>query len=133
MRLTQEQSEIVEKNHNLIYGYAHSRNLDIEEWYGDLAIALCEAVISYDPNKSVLSTYYYNLSDNMVSSVIRANNALKRQPDDILSLDYDYAGEDGHFTLQDIIIPTSQKSVEDTFFTNEKFKDLFEGPYGDIV
>lgn len=133
MELTPEQSEIVEENHNLIYGFAHSRGLDIDEWYGDLAIVLCNAVISHDPERSELSTHYYNAGDNLMKSKYRAISAAKRQPEDMLSLDYNYADAEGHFTLHDVVIPMGQESVEETLFTREKFKELYNGPYGDIV
>lgn len=133
MRLTEEQSLVVEENHNLIYGYAHRRGLDVEEWYGDLAVVLCEVVITHDPAKSALSTLFYNASDNMLNSSYRATNAAKRQPMDLLSLDYDYADDEGSFTLMDVIIPTGQESLDDILFTKDKYKHIFEGPYGEIV
>lgn len=48
--MTKEQQKLVEENHNLIYHMCHKYNLNIEEYYGILAIALCKAAISYDKN-----------------------------------------------------------------------------------
>ena len=39
-QLTKEQQELVEKNHNLIYGFANKNKLNIEEYYGILANTL---------------------------------------------------------------------------------------------
>lgn len=73
MKLTEEQRKIVEDNHNLIYKYCNRNNLDIDEWYGDLAIVLCEAVKLYDKNKGCLSTYVYNAFKNRVINIYRDN------------------------------------------------------------
>ena len=52
MKLTEEQKKLVEDNHNLIYGYCHRYNLNVEEYYGDLAVTLCEAAQTYKEEKS---------------------------------------------------------------------------------
>lgn len=57
--LTQEQKELAEKNHNLIYGLAYKCGIDIEEFYGVLAIGLCKAAKHYDSNRGAFSTFAY--------------------------------------------------------------------------
>lgn len=57
--LTSEQSELVENNHNLIYGCAKHYNIDINEHYGLLALGLCKAAQDYDCTKSAFNTYAY--------------------------------------------------------------------------
>lgn len=57
--LTAWQQQLVTNNHNLIYGYAHSHGLDLNEYYDLLGIALCEAVKIHDPVKGSLSTIAY--------------------------------------------------------------------------
>lgn len=47
--LTKEQQELVEKNHQLIYGFANQNGVDPEETYDVLAIGLCKAALSFDP------------------------------------------------------------------------------------
>lgn len=54
--LTNEQQKLVETNHNLIYKFAHQRNLVIDEYYDILAIGLCRAAIGYDKSKGEFST-----------------------------------------------------------------------------
>lgn len=78
MKLTEEQSKIVEENEKLIYGYAHYKGLDLEEWYGLLAIELCRAVMTHDPTQSKLTTYYYSCCDNLVRQEWRDSLAIKR-------------------------------------------------------
>lgn len=41
--LNEQQQELVEKNHDLIYWCAKNHKLDLEEYYGDLAIELFAA------------------------------------------------------------------------------------------
>lgn len=46
--LTEEQRQLAAENHDLIYAFAKQHNADLEEVYGDLAIALCRAASVYD-------------------------------------------------------------------------------------
>lgn len=49
--LTKEEREIVEDNHDLIYMVADCMELDIDDYYGLLAIALCHAAQKYKKRK----------------------------------------------------------------------------------
>ena len=49
--LSAEQQVLVEANHNLIYKYANSNNIDAEEFYGVLAIGLCKAASLFDASR----------------------------------------------------------------------------------
>lgn len=49
--LTDEERKLVEDNHELIYTVANSMGIDLEEFYGVLAIGLCHAAQSYDEKK----------------------------------------------------------------------------------
>ena len=51
--MTPEQQKLVADNCNLIYAYINRENLDFEEWYGELAFALCRAAQIYDPSFGV--------------------------------------------------------------------------------
>ena len=65
-RLTEEEAKMVEDNEKLIYWYAHLKNLDLDEWYGLLAIELCKTVRKYNPTRGGLANYYKLRSDIMV-------------------------------------------------------------------
>lgn len=54
-----DKQQIAIQNHNLIYGFAHKKQLNLDEYYDLLAIAYCEAVNIFDPNKGELSTIAY--------------------------------------------------------------------------
>lgn len=63
-RLTEEQKELVTKNHDLIYAYAHKNNISIDEYYDVLAIGLCKAASVFDETKGVFSTLAYKCMSN---------------------------------------------------------------------
>lgn len=87
MKLTDEQRKIVEENHNLIYSYCKYKKLNIDEYYGDLAIALCKVVINYNNQKSKISTYIYKAFDNTVLNKFKYENKNKKHNLQILSKD----------------------------------------------
>lgn len=65
MQLTEEQREFVAENHNLIYSFARKRGLDLEEYYGLLAIGLCKAGCMYDAERDVkFSVFAYTCMYN---------------------------------------------------------------------
>lgn len=87
MKLNDEQRVVVEENHKLIYWYAHRRNLDLEEWYGLLAIELCKTVVSHDSERGTLSTYYKIRCDNLVNKEYNKSKAKKNTHNGITTLD----------------------------------------------
>lgn len=71
--LTEEQKELVEKNHNLIYDFAHRKNiLNIDDWYGTLAVALCKAAKGYNESKGYSFTTFANkCMDNTLKDMFK--------------------------------------------------------------
>ena len=64
-KLTDDQRKLVEKNHNLIYTFARKYKINLDEYYGLLAIGLCIAARIYDPNKGLaFSTLAYQCMRN---------------------------------------------------------------------
>lgn len=62
--LTKQEQELAENNHNLIYTFANQKNLDIDNYYGILAIGLCKAAKSFDLEKGKFSTIAYSCMEN---------------------------------------------------------------------
>lgn len=85
--LTKEEQQIVTDNHNLIYGFAKRYHLDIDEWYGILAIELCNAVKKYNSSRGSLSTYYYLRAKGVMYKEYTKSQSKKRQHDDIRLID----------------------------------------------
>lgn len=57
--ITNEQQQVIEENHNLIYSFLQKYNLSVDDWYGLAAIGLCKAAITYKNGVSSFSTYAY--------------------------------------------------------------------------
>lgn len=69
--LTDEECELVTKNHNLIYSYLNKFNLS-DEYYDLCAIGLCRAAHFYDPAKEVtFSTFAFTVMSNEVKQYWR--------------------------------------------------------------
>lgn len=73
MKLTPQQKQFVEQNHNLIYSFCKKYNLNVDEWYGVAAIALCKAAIRYDNKTYKFSTFAYIVMRNDVRIEMRKN------------------------------------------------------------
>lgn len=75
-KLTKEQQQLVEDNHNLIYSYLHKRHLPIDstfDFYGDAALGLCTAAHMYNPSLGFkFSVIAYKAMETEI------NNSLKR-------------------------------------------------------
>ena len=54
--LTKKQQDLIEQNHNLIYGFANRMKLSIEDYYDILAIGMCKAASIFDETKGEFST-----------------------------------------------------------------------------
>lgn len=77
--MTEKAKALVENNHNLIYYYLNKRKMDIDEWYDILAIALCNAAISFDDSISNFSTYAMKCLNRAVCTELRVREYAKRK------------------------------------------------------
>ena len=78
--MTEEQKRLVEQHHNLIYWYLNKKKMSINEWYDILAIALCNAVISYDSDICEFATYAIKCFNTAVHTRIRLDNGVTKRP-----------------------------------------------------
>lgn len=93
--LTNEQRELVEKNHNLIYGFASKKNLNIDDCYDILAIGLCCAAKIFDESKGKFSTVAYQCMQNELIKNWRYSQGKTKIPNNmILSYDASRVSED---------------------------------------
>ena len=66
--MTEKEQKLAEENHNLIYDFAKKRNLVVEDYYGLLAIGLCNAATAYSSeNENTFSTYAYSCMQNVIN------------------------------------------------------------------
>lgn len=135
MKLTPEEQDIVAENHNLIYGYLRDRGLDEDEWYGLIAISLCNAVKAHDPERGPLSTLFYTVSDNKVAGEYNYWSRQKRDGGYILSLDYEY-GDDGDgesVSVEDYLGISDSMELEDEILSEIAIKNMMESEHGEVV
>lgn len=96
--MTEQQKQLITENHNLIYSFLNTYNLDVEEYYDLAAIGLCRAAKSYQHTNSRFSTYAYRCMYNIVANelnrkqnvgvipehlVISYNNTIKNENDEM--------------------------------------------------
>ena len=94
--LTKEQQCLVTENHNLIYEFAKRKHLAIDEYYGILAIGLCQAAQIYDNNSGKFSTVANNCMNNFLVNHYEHLSSQRSVPEDIVcSYDVPKSGEDG--------------------------------------
>lgn len=98
--LTAEENKIIMENHNLIYWYATHRHLDIDEWYGALAIELCITANKHDMEKGSFATLFKLRCDNMLATIYRKGGSELNISD--LSSSFDEHYENLEFTEDDI-------------------------------
>ena len=133
MKLTKDEQAIVEKNHNLIYGVANKFNLNIEEWYGLLAIELCKTVEKHNPAKSKLSTYYYIRVKGLISKEQSKRKAAKRDFESI-KLNENYCGDGNN--LSDLEMETELKiwlESQNNEILNLKYQGYNQNEIADIL
>lgn len=98
--MTPEQQQLTSENHNLIYGYIHKHGLDYEEWYGEMAWALCRAAQTYDPSRGVsFATFAWECFRRRVSHCLFEASRPKRSLRQTVSLTRTYNKSEGEYDL----------------------------------
>lgn len=113
--LNYEQQQLAEQNHNLIYSFAKSRKLDLEEYYDVLAIGLCKAALVFDENKGTFSTLAYKCMSNEYNKIIKKQTLKRKIPDNLLS------------SLDEVISVSEEDGSETTLYDYIK-KNIFPIP-----
>lgn len=129
--LNEQQKELAEKNHDLIYWYARNHKLDLEEYYGDLAIELCNAAYHYDESLGYsFSTFAAKCMDNRIKKIIKRKKRTLEGNEDIMSLDYFYYEDDSDpITLGDCVLDNTKDIEQET--VNKIETELFADALGE--
>jgi RNA polymerase sigma factor (sigma-70 family) len=103
MKLTNEEHDLVEKNHRLISWYIKRKGLKYDDWYGILSVELCLTVQKWNPEKGKLGHFYKIRADNCVHNEYVKKNSQKRGNDETCSLELlqEYVGND---TTEDAVL-----------------------------
>lgn len=123
--LTEEERIFAEENHNLIYGYIRSHQLDIEEWYDILIIPYLNSVKKYFTYEKIqkysFSLICYRTLDSARSNYFRDMNRKKRCPEGGL-FSYDailnngYTKHEFEFDLIDVNVNVERKIIIQELF-----------------
>lgn len=121
--ITEEQKELVEKNHNLIYSFLQKQHLSIEDWYGLAAIGLCKTAITFNKEMSSFSTYAYKCMFTHIYSEKRKELQARTIPSNQI-LYYQTETSDNNGNKSNIMnyIP-SKENVEETVLSDIIFDE----------
>lgn len=120
--MTDEQSRLIEENHNLIYSFLNKYHLDIEEYYDLAAIGLCKAAMSFEHGKASFSTYAYKCMFTSVFSEIRARCAGNRIPEEQI-LYYQKETDSNGDSLSFIDYIASKENIEEDVLSDIMIDD----------
>ncbi len=126
-QLTSTQQKIVEDNHKLIYGLAHKNHINLDEYYGVLAIGLCKAALSYDEVRGQFSTFAYTTMLNEYNKVVRHNKTNCVIPDEIVcSMDIEVKvdGTDGNAIKFGDLIPDDKVDIENDVISSSMLDSM---------
>ena len=102
--LNDAQRQLVELNHNLIYKFINDNKLDCDEYYGLMAIGMCNAARTYTTSRSSFSTYAYNCMTNLLNNHYKSNKRMKRIPSsNIVSYNAEMHSKDDNLYFLDIL------------------------------
>lgn len=124
--LTKEQQDLIEDNHNLIFGYCESKGIDVSECYDILAFAICKAAYYYVSSVANFSTFAYKCFDNAIRDERRKQyTKIGKIEKEMLSLDYEIS-EDGDAIccLSDLI--TDNFNLEDSVCNKIFLSDIMK-------
>lgn len=118
MKLNNEQKNIVEANHNLIYKFAQNYHLDLEQYYDVLAIGLCKAALYYKGDTEFqFSTYAFKVMKNEYLNAYRSQFGCKRNEGDRHLISYNERkfsnGADGECETLDFLGTSDEDMIDD--------------------
>lgn len=100
--LTEEQKQLAEKHHSLIYWLMTKQHLPYDDYYGVVAYGLCKAAKTFDPTRGILfTTYAIRLMLNEINMERRREHNYKRV-EATVSLS-DAIEDTDRLTIQDMI------------------------------
>lgn len=132
MKLTTEQQKMVEDNHNLIYWYIHSKNLNLDDWYDLLAIELCITAIKYKPERGSFSNYFKLRADGMLSKEYNKAQSIKRKGTTVEYLD-DVVSKTRVYNLEDDVILNDMMNSKDSHILKMKSEGYTQAEIAEVL
>lgn len=118
MKMNESARKLAEDNFCLVYSFAKKYNIDMEEYFGDIAIGLCNAAIKYDECKGSFSTFAYIC---MKAEFVDSFNRSKRKscvPSNIkIPIDKEYCSDNSKSSMSLEEIVSNNLSFENDTIT----------------
>lgn len=124
-RLTEEQRELVNNNIGLVKKFVEKKKLKYDEWYDLMCVALCEAAITFNPEKGKFSTHaFWKMQQKLTNEAVNMNRNKPGNGDKPKRLDQTVRVENEDYTLAELI--ASDDNVEESAMLRKNMADMMK-------
>ena len=124
-RLTEEQRKLVEDNIGLVKKFVEKKKLKYDEWYDLMCVALCEAAITFNPEKGKFSTHaFWKMQQKLTNEAVNMNRNKRGNGDKPKRLDQTVRVENESYTLAELI--ASDDNVEESAVLRKNMADMMK-------
>lgn len=124
-RLTEEQRKLVNDNIGLVKKFVEKKRLKYDEWYDLMCIALCEAAITYNPEKGKFSTHaFWKMQQKLTHEVTHLNTNKRGNGSNPKRLDQTVRVENESYTLAELI--ASDDNVEESAILRKNTAEMMK-------
>ena len=124
-RLTEEQRKLVEDNIGLVKKFVEKKKLKYDEWYDLMCVAICEAAITFNPEKGKFSTHaFWKMQQKLTNEAVNMNRNKRGNGDKPKRLDQTVRVENEDYTLAELI--ASDDNVEESAVLRKNMADMMK-------
>ena len=124
-RLTEEQRKLVEDNIGLVKKFVEKKKLKYDEWYDLMCVAICEAAITFNPEKGKFSTHaFWKMQQKLTNEAVNMNRNKRGNGDKPKRLDQTIRVENEDYTLAELI--ASEDNVEESAVLRKNMADMMK-------
>ena len=124
-RLTEEQRKLVEDNIGLVKKFVEKKKLKYDEWYDLMCVALCEAAITFNPEKGKFSTHaFWKMQQKLTNEATNMNRSKRGNNDKPMRLDQTVRVENEDYTLAELV--ASDDNVEESAVLRKNMADMMK-------
>ena len=124
-RLTEEQRELVNNNIGLVKKFIEKKRLKYDDWYDLMCIALCEAAITFNPEKGKFSTHaFWKMQQKLTNEATNMNRSKRGNNDKPMRLDQTVRFENEDYTLAELV--ASEDNVEESAMLRRNMADMMK-------
>ena len=124
-RLTEEQRELVNDNIGLVKKFIEKKRLKYDDWYDLMCIALCEAAITFNPEKGKFSTHaFWKMQQKLTNEATNMNRSKRGNNDKPMRLDQTVRVENEDYTLAELV--ASEDNVEESAMLRKNMADMMK-------